>query len=140
MPKKMMGLLCRAMKDALFEFYCVGLGRASAKPGTICFIQRFGDRVNEHIHLHVGPQRRYSLDVSQNVLPLPRRLGIANVGTHRTVRSTTKASIVFRLGLRTSSSWSACSLAASWMASWRQRGWAPRFVTRYCPGAEVVSQ
>ena len=51
--RKMMGLLCRAMKNSLFEFYSVGLGRTSAKPGTICFIQRFGDRVNSHVHLHV---------------------------------------------------------------------------------------
>ena len=41
------------MKNSLFEFYSVGLGRTSAKPGTICFIQRFGDRVNSHVHLHV---------------------------------------------------------------------------------------
>ncbi len=49
----MIGLLCRTMQQSLVEFYATGLGRPHARPGAICSVQRFGDRVNPHIHLHV---------------------------------------------------------------------------------------
>ena len=49
----MLTLLCRTMNEVLQAFYRTGLARDDARVGVICCVQRFGDRLNPHLHLHV---------------------------------------------------------------------------------------
>ncbi len=44
--------LCRSAVGATHAFYRSGLGRDDLRVGMVVVPQRFGDRVNPHIHLH----------------------------------------------------------------------------------------
>ena len=50
---KMLTRLCRAIRDAVVEFYRTGLGRPHATPGLIAHLQSFGEKLNPHVHVHV---------------------------------------------------------------------------------------
>ena len=45
--------LCKAMNQSVCKFIQTGLNRKKVKPGLICCLQTFGDRLNPHVHLHV---------------------------------------------------------------------------------------
>ena len=44
--------LCRSAVESTHAFYRAGLGRDDLSVGMVVLPQRFGDRVNPHIHLH----------------------------------------------------------------------------------------
>jgi len=50
--RKLLTGLCRSAVEATHMFYQAGLGRDDLKVGMVVVPQRFGDRVNPHIHLH----------------------------------------------------------------------------------------
>jgi hypothetical protein len=50
--RKLLTGLCRAAVEATHDFYRAGLGRDDLRVGMVVVPQRFGDRVNPHIHLH----------------------------------------------------------------------------------------
>ncbi len=50
--RRMLTGLCRSAVEATHAFYRTGLGRDDLRVGMVVVPQRFGDRVNPHIHLH----------------------------------------------------------------------------------------
>ncbi len=50
--RKLLTGLCRSAVEATHYFYRAGLGRDDLRVGMVVVPQRFGDRVNPHIHLH----------------------------------------------------------------------------------------
>lgn len=50
--RKLLTGLCRAAVESTHDFYRSGLGRDDLRVGMVVVPQRFGDRVNPHIHLH----------------------------------------------------------------------------------------
>jgi hypothetical protein len=50
--RKLLTGLCRSAVEATHEFYRAGLGRDDLRVGMVVVPQRFGDKVNPHIHLH----------------------------------------------------------------------------------------
>jgi hypothetical protein len=50
--RKLLTGLCRSAVEATHTFYRVGLGRDDLRVGMVVVPQRFGDRVNPHLHLH----------------------------------------------------------------------------------------
>jgi hypothetical protein len=49
---KLLTGLCRSAVEATHAFYRSGLGRDDLRVGMVVLPQRFGDRVNPHLHLH----------------------------------------------------------------------------------------
>ena len=50
--RKLLTGLCRSAVEATHAFYRAGLGRDDLRVGMVVVPQRFGDKVNPHIHLH----------------------------------------------------------------------------------------
>ena len=50
--RKLLTGLCRSAVKATHAFYRAGLGRNDLRVGMVVVPQRFGDKVNPHIHLH----------------------------------------------------------------------------------------
>jgi len=50
--RKLLTGLCRSAVEATHTFYRTGLGRDDLRVGMVVVPQRFGDKVNPHIHLH----------------------------------------------------------------------------------------
>ena len=50
--RKLLTGLCRSAVEATHAFYRAGLGRDDLRVGLVVVPQRFGDRVNPHLHLH----------------------------------------------------------------------------------------
>jgi hypothetical protein len=50
--RKLLTGLCRAAVEATHTFYRTGRGRDDLRVGMVVVPQRFGDKVNPHIHLH----------------------------------------------------------------------------------------
>jgi ribosomal protein S27E len=50
--RKLLTGLCRSAVEATHDFYRAGLDRDDLRVGMVVVPQRFGDRVNPHIHLH----------------------------------------------------------------------------------------
>jgi hypothetical protein len=52
--RKLLTGLCRSSVEATHAFYRASLGRDDLRVGKVVLAQRFGERVNPHIHLHLG--------------------------------------------------------------------------------------
>jgi len=50
--RKLLTGLCRSAVEATTEFYRSGLGQDDLRVGMVVVPQRFGDKVNPHLHLH----------------------------------------------------------------------------------------
>jgi len=50
--RKLLTGLCRSVVEVTHKFYQTGLGRDDLRVGLVVVPQRFGDRVNPHLHLH----------------------------------------------------------------------------------------